>query len=587
MDLQEHISALTADTATQHLEGLDDETLTGLQAELEGLFRAMRAGEVEGTDPDDLDALNEVASAIRTVRAEGTRRADAVAEAEQAAQARAEEAAALEAELLETPTEPEPEPEGEGGDDGEEPEPEVLDERELVSAGAAVPGTSQAVGKRKVSLAQLAAARKPAEAAPRVAAVTRPRWQLMDGTKADFDDKEGLAARVIEAQQQFIGARNGISDKLYVAKFKVDFPEEMHLGRDSKARTNQRKLEAITEKATDRQYLADPEVQVIQASGGWCAPLPSRYDIPSTSGAERPVRDGLARIGAERGGLQFVRGARLSTVAASDTVWENATDQTPGETTKARLTAVCRTVQEEALGAIVYRMRFGNFQSRAFPEDVAHDIELAQANHARVSEVRLLDALIGDVNIDITQTGLLGTSRDAKHHLMQAAAEMRYTERSRRSVRAIVSDVLPQQMAADVVFQQASGETTALFFSEADARRMLDTSGLLFTYAMDVPTGADAFVTNSDGENLADWPDNFEIPIFFDGQVAFLDGGELNLGIVRDGTLNNTNDYEIFFESFEGLVWLGPYAKTLTLTTCPGGDSQVALDNTGALCTGS
>ena len=575
MDLQEHISALTADTAAAHLGGLDDETLAGLQAELESLFRAMRAGEVEGTDKDDLDALNEVASAIRTVRAEGTRRSDAVAEAESAALARAEEAAQLEADLLaEIPAEADVEPEGEPEtDEPAEPAPE----KELVSAAA----------KPKVSLAQLAAARKPAEAAPRAAAVSTPRWQLTDGTKADFDDKIGLAERIIEAQSQFLGARNGISDKLYVAKFKVDFPEEMRLSRMAHAETNQRRLEAITDKATDRRHLADPEVQAIVASGGWCAPLPSRYDIPSTSGSERPVRDGLARVGAERGGVSYVRAARLSTIAASDTIWENATDTTPGENTKARLTAVCRTVRDEELGAIVYRMRFGNFQSRAFPEDVAHDIELAQANHARVAEVRLLDALIADVNIDITQTGLLGTSRDAKHHLMQAAAELAYTERSRRPVRAIVSDVLPKQMAADVVFQQASGETMSLFFSEADARRMLDTSGLLFTYSFDVPTGSDAFVVNSDNENLADWPDNFEIPVFFDGQAVFLDGGELNLGIVRDGTLNNTNDYEVFFESFEGLIWIGPYAKTLTLTTCPGGDSQVALDNTATLCTGS
>ena len=103
---------------------------------------------------------------------------------------------------------------------------------------------------------------------------------------------------------------------------------------------------------------------------------------------------------------------------------------------------------------------------------------------------------------------------------------------------------------------------------------------------MDVPSGGDYFRTNATGENLADYPDDFEIPIFFDGSALFLDGGELNLGIVRDSTLNNTNDYEMFYETFEDVAYLGPYAKTLTLTTCPNGISQASA-TVSTVCSGS
>jgi hypothetical protein len=61
----------------------------------------------------------------------------------------------------------------------------------------------------------------------------------------------------------------------------------------------------------------------------------------------------------------------------------------------------------------------------------------------------------------------------------------------------------------------------------------------------------------------------------------------LDLGIVRDPELNGTNDFEVFMETFEELAWLDPYAKTLTITTCPNGELQVATDETGALCSGS
>ena len=42
--------------------------------------------------------------------------------------------------------------------------------------------------------------------------------------------------------------------------------------------------------------------------------------------------------------------------------------------------------------------------------------------------------------------------------------------------------------------------------------------------------------------------------LFLEGSLQFLDGGELVLGVVRDSTLNQTNDYETFSETFEGLA---------------------------------
>ena len=45
--------------------------------------------------------------------------------------------------------------------------------------------------------------------------------------------------------------------------------------------------------------------------------------------------------------------------------------------------------------------------------------------------------------------------------------------------------------------------------------------------------------------------------VFVDGSVQFFDGGTLNLGVVRDSTLDGTNDYELFSETFEGLGFRG------------------------------
>lgn len=42
-----------------------------------------------------------------------------------------------------------------------------------------------------------------------------------------------------------------------------------------------------------------------------------------------------------------------------------------------------------------------------------------------------------------------------------------------------------------------------------------------------------------------------------DSTFIHLDGGTLDLGVVRDSTLNATNDFQVFGEVFEGSGYLG------------------------------
>ncbi len=45
--------------------------------------------------------------------------------------------------------------------------------------------------------------------------------------------------------------------------------------------------------------------------------------------------------------------------------------------------------------------------------------------------------------------------------------------------------------------------------------------------------------------------------VFVEGSMQRLDGGRLDLGVVRDSTLDATNDYETFVEVFETVVSRG------------------------------
>ena len=45
--------------------------------------------------------------------------------------------------------------------------------------------------------------------------------------------------------------------------------------------------------------------------------------------------------------------------------------------------------------------------------------------------------------------------------------------------------------------------------------------------------------------------------MFPEGTLLFLDGGTLDLGVTRDGTMLGANEYATFVETFEGLAMTG------------------------------
>jgi NifB/MoaA-like Fe-S oxidoreductase len=53
--------------------------------------------------------------------------------------------------------------------------------------------------------------------------------------------------------------------------------------------------------------------------------------------------------------------------------------------------------------------------------------------------------------------------------------------------------------------------------------------------------------------------------------LARADAGTLGLGIIRDVAFSNTNDAEIFAETFEGLAAVGLESVRLTMSVEPSG----------------
>jgi hypothetical protein len=67
--------------------------------------------------------------------------------------------------------------------------------------------------------------------------------------------------------------------------------------------------------------------------------------------------------------------------------------------------------------------------------------------------------------------------------------------------------------------------------------------------------------------------DRIDAVLFVEGEWLYLDGGILDLGLVRDSTLNAKNRYRTFMETFEGVAFKGVETLRLNMEVQPTGST--------------
>jgi hypothetical protein len=82
---------------------------------------------------------------------------------------------------------------------------------------------------------------------------------------------------------------------------------------------------------------------------------------------------------------------------------------------------------------------------------------------------------------------------------------------------------------------------------------------------------------------MNEFTDTFVWYLFAEGTFLFLDGGTLDLGIIRDSTLVGTNDYKMFVETFEGVAKVGVESLKVTSTISVNGAAAALRDTLGGV----
>lgn len=597
LDRLAEIRAIFADDE-QRL-ALEDAELATMEAELLDLFDAIRAGEVEDVNRNDLDRLTEIAETIDSIRSEAGVRYETAAAAD-AEEARLEaEAEALASRLRGEDDGDDPEggdPDPEGDPEGADPEAEPADPAAPDPEPAPAPAPTADAEPEPV-LAAAAPALPPVGALGAVPTArrhrpapvrTRPAIEAI-GLRRNVDFGE-LARIFIERREDFVSYSGGGEEKIRLGRMRVEFPEDRRLnGIGADAEAFERIVEPVVASAMLPSSWTD---EALVASGGFCAPLEVDYEIAQISGAQRPVRDSLPRFGADRGGLRHIRPGDLADVDVSGAgaavgLWTNSTDEAPGENVKTCQTVPCPEVVDVELQAIYRCLQFGNFQSRAFPELVRKWIADVGAAWARVAEQELLDG-IGANSTAITTTQVLGAVADLLAYINQAGASYRSRHRMPRDARlrlylpAWVIDLFQADLA-----RRHAGDGIGVFaVAEAEIRSWFAARNVNVTFYIDTETGAGQVFGAQGATDLRNFPSTAVWYLFHEGAFVFLDGGMLDLGLVRDSSLNETNDYRIFAESFEEIAFKGVESYKVTSTLCATGEGALDADPS-AICNAS
>lgn len=376
-----------------------------------------------------------------------------------------------------------------------------------------------------------------------------------------FKDRMEVAV-AMERKLEAVSRGRGPEENFMVASIVASASDDRTLKADDLA-GNQLKIDEVTR----------PEV--IVAAGGYCAPLETRYDIFGTGSTDRPVRDALAGFQAARGGIRYTAAPKITDFDAASGIWTAANDATPAEDVngdvipKNCLVVECQPEVTAVVDAVTLCLQFGNLMTRAYPELIDRNNQLALVAHARFAERALLNKLTA-LSISLTSGFKWGITRDFLLTVGKAATayRARYRMDPTQPLRLLAPIWVRDAVREDLALQMPGDNMLSVADNVIDG--FLRDRNVNVSWHLDAPGFSDEVAAST----VDDFPATFDWYLYAEGAFIFLDGGTLDLGIVRDSQLVGTNDYKTFTESFEGVARIGAESLRVTTTTHVAGGSS-------------
>jgi len=302
----------------------------------------------------------------------------------------------------------------------------------------------------------------------------------------------------------------------------------------------------------------DGSAEALVAAGGWCAPPEVRYDFFNIACSSGMID--LPTFGVTRGGVQFpvspsladaVDGVAFAPFAEEFSVesvpwlWTEASDiaAATGAPTKPCLRVPCPDFDDATLELYGICVTAGNLANEAYPEATANTIRLVMAAHDHAVNARLIAHMLNLSTDPISISGGAVTDAAAPRIFNAAAlAAVDIRERYGMCIDDVIEMVFPQWvrevLRADFAWK-AGVEMQAVPNSEID-RFFLERNVRVQWVDDWMVRGASQF---GNATAMTAWPTTTDFLAYPAGTFLHGNGMSLDLGVVRDSVLNETNDH--------------------------------------------
>lgn len=327
------------------------------------------------------------------------------------------------------------------------------------------------------------------------------------------------------------------------------------------------------------------------AGGGWCAPSENRYSFFNLA-CESGMID-LPTFGVTRGGINFpvspsLADAYTPDLAPFEAAFSNATVPwlwtetddiltVTGSTNKPCIRVPCSSMSNVRLECYGVCVTAGNLADNAWPESTANWLRLIMSAHYRASNARYISQIVTLAGASVTGCTPAGSGWTSP--LLDTAEMGAIDYRSRYGM--CDTDVI------EWVFPY-----WALVGARADLAKRTGISD--FMCVTDAMIGDWFSCRNIRAQFVSDWqvratgypgaatpitglPLQVEGLMYAPGTVARGNGMSLNLGVVRDSTLNAENDHTaLWMEECHLIAQFGHAVRRYQIALCPDGTTGAA-----------
>lgn len=338
------------------------------------------------------------------------------------------------------------------------------------------------------------------------------------------------------------------------------------------------------------------DVEALVAAGGWCSPSEISYDLFNIVDGPGAGTWDAPRVGISRGGLRYPVSPSYANVidgfAAIPTgnglplwSWNETQDiaaitGTAQSGTKTCGRIPCVSFAEQRLACDGICLTAGNLMSESYPELIANYTDLLfKANLHKINAKRI-SQIVGLSTYSPATTGgaFDDTGQGVVAPVMGAIslAAVDYRARYAMNMNAVLEVILPvwirAMMLSDLIKRTG---VDMLDVAESRLLRMFDARGVRVQWVDDWQIRATGYPGFSTAASA--WPTTVDFLIYAPGTFVLGEGLQLDLGVIRDSTLNATNDFTAaWMEECWLIAQLGHESRRYTVAVCANGTTGQA-----------